>query len=227
MTFNRILELKQEMGLSTKDVNEKIVDIIKSNNLNMDASRTPRTWQQGCAPSHNSYCPPVGALICFSNIFNTNIDYLLGRHDVRSLTNETVKINIRYDDFKEEYARWHYGRSPITDKLIYTQWLNNIQNGVTPYDKIQVGPFIRISNATGLTIDYILGLSAEKFWQTYCLNKSLFEQLPTGTLLLTDDGAIWRFDRKLLTVTSVFGDSENISDILPLNPKVVRNIDTF
>lgn len=223
----RISALRREMGLSVGEVNDKIMDVIKENGIDMQIETPPAAWQKGCAPSQKSYYPPAGALACIAASLDTSIDYLLGRHNVRDIKNDSVKLSFRCDECNEEYRKHHGGRTMFADRVVYLQWAANISGGKTEYHKIKMGPFIKIADATGLTLDYILGLSDEKFWQTYCLNNALYEHLPKDTLLLTDDGSLWHFDAKSLTVSRGAGETKDISDIFSLNPKIVRSIETF
>lgn len=187
----------------------------------------PPAWQKGCAPSQKTYYPPAGALACIAAALDTSVDYLLARHNIRDIKNDSVKLSFRCEECNEEYKKHHCDKTMFADGIIYSQWANNIMSGKTDYHKIKIGPFIKIADATGLTLDYILGLSGEKFWQTYCLNNALYEYLPKDTLLLTEDGALWLLDTKNRTVSRSTGETKDISDILSLKPKIVRSFETF
>lgn len=228
MTFSRrISALRRELGLSVGELNNKIMDIIEENRLDMQLKTPPPAWQKGCAPSQKTYYPPAGALACIAAALDTSVDYLLARHNIRDIKNDSVKLSFRCEECNEEYKKHHCDKTMFADGIIYSQWANNIMSGKTDYHKIKIGPFIKIADATGLTLDYILGLSGEKFWQTYCLNNALYEYLPKDTLLLTEDGALWLLDTNNRTVSRSTGETKDISDILSLKPKIVRSFETF
>ena len=209
-----------EFGYSFSSMETKIYDKLLANGViteNDDIRNLLFNWARGYRN-----IPSVGVLAVIAKILNTNIGYLIGYTDCSEVENKTDKVNIDIDHLCDEYRHTHNNRLLTTDANIYSVFKNKAKSENAPWFKVKT--FNKILSVSGYSIDYVLGLTDNKYKDPEINDLSLLDKLKSGSVV-----ELLRYDERYYGIvcenpTEIFSVEEGISSIDKLKEKAYEII---
>lgn len=135
------------------------------------------------ASINKGYFPPIDHLAVQAAALDCSIGYLLGQHQIKDIKLDAHIINPRIQECYEQYKAFNDNKSLLANEIIRPQWISQVNKGETP---LQVTPYLRIANALGWDIDYVLGLRETRSWLHYCIKEKMSSLLPDNLILYVD-----------------------------------------
>lgn len=129
--------------------------------------------------------PPVEAIGILAFRLKTNVGYLIGMNDAKDLCIKTGNVNLSLKKY-ENLCMEKLGKSLVASKTCGAVWVTDMKKSTRKLHRI--APLIKISEKLDINIDYILGLTKNKYIEYDIIEQELFDYLPSDLEIVIKAG---------------------------------------